>query len=465
VMKNLIIIPTLDRVDELERCLNSVKEKSTCSDVIVAVDYDQVENFSMRSDVYWRIFREDEKRNCVNKVNTVAMENLDRYDYITFLGDDCIIDTHSWDQKLVDVIETEFYGMGVVSPGEPEWGRQDDLPLHWMVSSNMVRAIGYYENTIFIHNYVDNDIHEFGKSINSYKKVRDVIVEHHHPNHGKSEVDNTYELGERTWKDIDEQTYNEYLVSEDRAERSKRLYQEKLNNDLKIHNCFDTIYCVNLKRRLDRRQEMERKFKEVDMKVEFFEAIDGSAFPSFHKLQSNGYFGSLMSHLSLYKKSLDAGHEKIMVVEDDLKINKDIHRVWFELTRHIPKDWDMIYFSYIPLSDDHQVWDYRLINDKFISGNLCGGVFDAKNLFSLMGYCVNRKMMNTILNIYRDTGPTIELDNMIVERLQSSDEHKIYAVSPQLFTGIDTMSDGANKYLEVEQRSTDSRCLEHNTFI
>ena len=173
-----------------------------------------------------------------------------------------------------------------------------------------------------------------------------MIVEHHHPNHGKSEVDLTYVMGERTWKDIDEQTYNEYLVSEDRAERSKKLYQEKLNNDLKIHNCFDTIYCINLSRRLDRRQEMERKFKEVDMKVEFFEAIDGSAFPSFHKLQSDGYFGSLMSHLSLYKKTLDAGHDKIMVIEDDLKINKNIHRAWFELTRHIPSDWDMIYFSY-----------------------------------------------------------------------------------------------------------------------
>ena len=93
MMKNLIIIPTLDRVDELERCLNSVKAKSTCSDVIVAVDYDQVKKFNMRSDVYWRVFREDEKRNCVNKVNTIAMENLDRYDYITFLGDDCVIDT------------------------------------------------------------------------------------------------------------------------------------------------------------------------------------------------------------------------------------------------------------------------------------------------------------------------------------------------------------------------------------
>ena len=465
MMKNLIIIPTLDRVDELERCLNSVKAKSTCSDVIVAVDYDQVKKFSMRSDVYWRVFREDEKRNCVNKINTVAMDNIDKYDFITFVGDDCIVTTEEWDRKLCSVIEKDFHGMGMVSPGEPEWGRQDDLPLHWMVSSNMIRAIGYFVNTIFNHNYVDNDLHQYAMSINSYRKVRDVIVEHHHPNHGKSEVDLTYVMGERTWKDIDEQTYNEYLVSEDRAERSKKLYQEKLNNDLKIHNCFDTIYCINLSRRLDRRQEMERKFKEVDMKVEFFEAIDGSAFPSFHKLQSDGYFGSLMSHLSAYKKSLDAGHDKIMVIEDDLKVNKDIHRAWFELTQHIPNDWGMIYFSYIPLSEDHQMWNYNLINDKFVSGGVCAGVFEAQNLFSLMGYCINGKMMETIIEVYKEIGPTEELDNMITSRLQKNDEYKIYAVSPQLFVGTDTMSDGTNTYLEVEQRSTDSRCLEHNTFI
>ena len=71
MMKNLIIIPTLDRVDELERCLNSVKAKSTCSDVVVAVDYDQVDNFSMRSDVYWRIFREDEKRNNTHTIELI----------------------------------------------------------------------------------------------------------------------------------------------------------------------------------------------------------------------------------------------------------------------------------------------------------------------------------------------------------------------------------------------------------
>ena len=54
---------------------------------------------------------------------------------------------------------------------------------------------------------------------------------------------------------------------------------------------------------------------------------------------------------------------------------------------------------------------------------------------------------------------------MITSRLQKNDDYKIYAVSPQLFVGTDTMSDGTNTYLEVEERSTDSRCLDHNTFI
>ena len=75
-----------------------------------------------------------------------------------------------------------------------------------------------------------------------------------------------------------------------------------------------------------------------------------------------------------------------MVIEDELKINKNIHRKWFELTQHIPNDWGMIYFSYIPLSEDHQMWNYNLINDKFVSGSVCSGVFEAENLFSLMGY-------------------------------------------------------------------------------
>ena len=45
MMKNLIIIPTLDRNVELNRCIDSVKLHSVCSDIIVAVDYDQVDKF------------------------------------------------------------------------------------------------------------------------------------------------------------------------------------------------------------------------------------------------------------------------------------------------------------------------------------------------------------------------------------------------------------------------------------
>ena len=48
MMKNLIIIPTLDRNVELNRCIDSVKLHSVCSDIIVAVDYDQVDKFDSR---------------------------------------------------------------------------------------------------------------------------------------------------------------------------------------------------------------------------------------------------------------------------------------------------------------------------------------------------------------------------------------------------------------------------------
>jgi len=224
---------------------------------------------------------------------------------------------------------------------------------------------------------------------------------------------------------------------------------------------FDKVFCLNLPIREDRRERMTSLFSRYNMNVDFFSAVRGFAIPYVHSLVSDrfsaaGYVGTLISYLNLFDYALDKGYEKICVIEDDVAVHKNIHSIADEYIPKLPENTDMAYFSYIPLSEDHSMWNYNTINDKFVVGNPFGGVFRARNLCSMMGFSINRKLMQHLLGELNKSFHPIDL--YIMANIQMKDDFGVYGINPQMFCATDCYSDGCGYTIEnLMNRSIDRR--------
>lgn len=229
-MKNLILVPSYKRPDRLKICLNSILANSVVSETLVLLHTSDMNSYSNLIEEYEPKgvqFAISEVMTCPEKLNLGCDVFGVNYDYVSFVGDDCVVSTPKWDEICVNYIEQHFNGMGVVSPSEPEWGRNyDDLPLHWMQSKSFWSTVGYYVHREMNHCYVDNLIRDFAKSINSYAKLQNCIIEHHHPNHG-FQNDEVYDMGEKKHCEEDKTIYFEYINSQEYHDILQRLKEAK----------------------------------------------------------------------------------------------------------------------------------------------------------------------------------------------------------------------------------------------
>lgn len=112
---------------------------------------------------------------------------------------------------------------------------------------------------------------------------------------------------------------------------------------------FDGVYLINLKRRRDRIVRWEKLVKEIggwplrDWQV--VEAIDGGndtvPFPiDWHS--GGGAWGCRQSHIKIHQDALMAGHESILILEDDCEIRDDFITKLTEFLNKVPEDWEAL---------------------------------------------------------------------------------------------------------------------------
>lgn len=124
-------------------------------------------------------------------------------DYIGFLGDDHLPRTIGWDQELVSEIKKlgEFgfaYGNDLL--------QGENLPSAVIMSSNIVRTLGYMVPPTLKHLYADNFWKDLGTVTTSLAYRDDVIIEHLHFTNGKSVNDETYDTANAS-NDHDRRAY------------------------------------------------------------------------------------------------------------------------------------------------------------------------------------------------------------------------------------------------------------------
>jgi len=130
---------------------------------------------------------------------------------------------------------------------------------------------------------------------------------------------------------------------------------------------FDRIFCINLLRRPDRKAKMDKIFKLHGIgPVEYPGAVDGHKITQeyldengirplagfvdpFHKRTlTKGEIGCFLSHWRLWLHVVKYKHERILILEDDLRLEIDFNNKFAEVLKdmdtHRP-DWDLMYLG------------------------------------------------------------------------------------------------------------------------
>ena len=148
-----------------------------------------------------------------------------------------------------------------------------------------------------------------------------------------------------------------------------------------LNHYFDRIYVVNLERRADRRLEMIQKLTRLDIRAEFFTAVDGNTKENLdeyqdylqkpidpanaHELEirlkrkviySPGSWATLKTYKNLLLEAEKRGYTRILCLQDDAVFATDFENRFRQATELVPVQWKLLYLgasqhSWIPGED------------------------------------------------------------------------------------------------------------------
>ena len=212
---NLVILPTRSRPESAERCINALKEHSVISDFCIAIDDDQADLYPRLDGVIYEV---NPRLRMNGTLNLVANKYADKYETIYFLGDDHLVQTPNWDEYLSGAIAKKGYGLAYGN----DLLQGQGLATAVMMSTNIIKAVGYMAPPKLVHLYMDNYWMILGSRLGSLWYFDKVIVEHLHPVAGKAEWDAGYkEANADEVGNADRQELHRYMEEDFASELEK----------------------------------------------------------------------------------------------------------------------------------------------------------------------------------------------------------------------------------------------------
>ena len=158
-----------------------------------------------------------------------------------------------------------------------------------------------------------------------------------------------------------------------------------------INTYFDRIYCINLPKRTDRWEIVNREFESNGILAERFLAIDKidsrinsevnqDTASKLGILENGGALGCLLSHLSLIKNAKDKGYKRILIFEDDVVFSKDFNE---RISEICTIDWKMLYLG-------ASQFEWNSISPK-------NGFYNCKKTLGTFAYCVDSSIYDDLI--------------------------------------------------------------------
>ena len=208
MVTNLVIIPSRGRPDNVARTVEQLQLHSKISDICVAIDDDEADLYPRIDNVIYEV---NPRLRMNGTLNLVANKYVDDYKTIYFMGDDHVVRTEGWDEKLYAPIKARGHG---ISYGDDLFQRQD-LATAVMMSTNIIKPLGFMAPPKLIHLYMDNFWMTVGQALDAIDYIPDATIEHMHYLNGKSTPDAGYaEVNSSDVYTHDKQVFDEYVETQ-----------------------------------------------------------------------------------------------------------------------------------------------------------------------------------------------------------------------------------------------------------
>ena len=155
------------------------------------------------------------------------------------------------------------------------------------------------------------------------------------------------------------------------------------------------IFYINLNRRTDRKEEIEKELDNFGLTYERFEAIEDNF----------GAVGCGLSHIEVLKIARDRNYENIIILEDDFTFLVSKDEFYTQLTN----------FFNLNLDYDACLLSYNLFNFTQLQNNVVNKLLYAQ---TTSGYIVNKKCYDKLINLFEYAMP----------HLKSSGSHWVYSI-------------------------------------
>jgi hypothetical protein len=205
---NLVIIPARGRPDKAQTAFDALKQHSKISDFMIGLDDDDADNYPEIDGV----IREVNPRLKMNgTLNLLATRYADKYETVTFMGDDHLVRTEGWDEKLYETIKNRGFGISYAN----DLFQGENLPTQVMMSTNIIKSLGFMAPPKLIHLFMDNFWKFLGQVLGCLDYKADVVIEHMHFMAGKSQSDAQYlEVNSSDVSKHDAQVFKEYCETQ-----------------------------------------------------------------------------------------------------------------------------------------------------------------------------------------------------------------------------------------------------------
>lgn len=212
-----------------------------------------------------------------------------------------------------------------------------------------------------------------------------------------------------------------------------------------LNDYFDCIYVINLKRRPDRLNHIQKEFDKINASYRLIDAVDGKLVPVNPGVGNGwnhaGVTGCAYSHRKVYIDALENNYSKILVVEDDNVFDTNFNKLFSTFIRQIPEDWDMLYFG-----GNHQV------KNKAINVN----VEKISHTYTTNCYGIKVKHLPLLLTHLPEN--TVDLQKPIDVLLTGIQQNfNCYAFKPKICWQLEDFSDIENKQQPIPFLKTSSK--------
>jgi len=186
---------------------------------------------------------------------------------------------------------------------------------------------------------------------------------------------------------------------------------------MKINDFFQESYCINLDRRKDRWESCSAQFAKNNIEVKRISAIDGREFfksPSSGTRRNASAHANAalnLNHTMLIQECKAKKIKSILIFEDDVLFVDNFERQFFELSKKVPEDWDILY-----LGGYHEGG-----LDK-----ICDRVYKCKWTLCMHAIGIHSRMFDEIIKKYQSFMETKPADHIIADMHSKCNAYTFY---------------------------------------